>query len=341
MADVLSTTNKRAKKFSDFFPTPRFLELSKVGVAFSDQQIHVVEFKQSHHAGDLVLANYNRVDLPHGVILGGYIYDIPAVVSALKELRQKHPFDYARATLPEEKAYLFTVEVEREPFDSLRDRVAFVIEENVPVSLAKSVFDFDIIGNIKDKTLIRVAVSVLPTKVVETYIDIFESAGIVPVSFDVVSQALARAVIPNGDERTHLVVNIGDNKTGLYVDEDEVVQFSSTPAYGVTKDESGFKDLTNLKGEVRKVFAFWNTRLDSHGAPVKRIEKIIIAGRQAKNEEFVSLLMEDMETEYSLANVWVNTMSLYGDLPEMSFEESLEYGVTVGVALPEKEPRYV
>ncbi|MFZ2048869.1 MAG: pilus assembly protein PilM [Minisyncoccia bacterium] len=332
---------KRKRSFFDFFPTPRFLELSKVGVAFSDQNIHLVEFKKSHRAGDLSIDHYNAVALLTGVILGGYIYEQEALVKALRDLKSKHSFDYVRATLPEEKAYLFTTEVDKEPFDSLRDRVAFIIEENVPVSLAESVFDFEIIGNIKDKEQIRVAVSVLPLKAVETYIHVFEAAGITPVSFDVESQALARAIVPNGDERTQLIVNLEENKTGLYVVEDEIVQFSSTPAFGAVKDENGYRDLLALKSEMRKVFAFWNTKLGIDGAPGKKIEKILIAGRGAKDDNFVSALMEDMDIEYEVANVWVNAFSLFGDLPDISFEESLAYGVSVGVALPEKEPRYV
>ena len=341
MVQVLSKLNKHKSSFFDLFPTPRFLELTKVGVAFSDQDIHVIEFKKSYHKGELALAHYNSVVLADGVILGGNILNKPALIKALKDLKSKHFFNYVRATLPEEKAYLFTTEVDREPFESLRDRVAFTIEENVPVSLAQSVFDFDIIGNIKDKEQIRVAVSVLPTEAVETYIEVFESAGIIPVSFDVVSQALAKAIIKNGDMRPQLIVNLSENKTGLYVVEDEVVQFSSTPAYGVNKDANGYKDLNNLKGEMRKVFAFWNTTLDGRGSPVKKIEKIIIAGRGAKEDEFVSLLMEDMDIEYEISNVWVNATSLHGDLPEIPFGESLTYGMAIGVALPEKEPRYV
>ncbi len=336
-----SNVPKRKRNFFDFFPTPRFLELSKVGVAFSDQDIHVVEFKKSHRAGDLALDNYDSVVLPKGVIQGGYIYETEALVKALKNLKSKHSFDYVRATLPEEKAYLFTAVVDKEPFDSLRDRVAFIIEENVPVSLAESVFDFDIIGNIKDKEQIRVAVSVLPLKAVQTYTSIFESAGITPASFEVESQALARAVIPDGDERPQLIVNLGESKTGLYVVEDEIVQFSSTPAFGVIKDENGYKDLLSLKSEMRKVFAFWNTKTDTNGEPGKKIEKVLIAGRGAKDDKFVSSLMEDMDIEYEVANVWVNAFSLFGDLPDISFEESLTYGVAIGVALPEKEPRYV
>lgn len=338
---ALLNTPKKKKGFLDFFPTPSFLELSKVGLALSDEDIRLIEFKKSKKDGDLVLNCFECITLNRGVISSGYIYDKDAFIKAIKDLKKKYYFDFVRSTLPEEKAYLFVAEVDKEPFESLRDRVAFIIEENVPVSLAKSVFDFEIIGNIKGKEKLKVAVSVLPTKAVELYIDLYKSAGVSVASFEVESQALARAIIPNGDDRAILIVNLGENKTGLYVVEDEVVQFSSTPTFGVSKLGEEYKDLLNLKGEIRKVMAFWNTRLDTYGVPAKKIEKVFVTGRWAKDDKFVFALMDDMDIDYEVANVWVNALSLSGDLPSLSFDESLAYGVAIGMALPEKEPRYV
>ncbi|MES2214060.1 MAG: pilus assembly protein PilM [Patescibacteria group bacterium] len=332
---------KRKKGFFDFFPAPHFLFLTTVGVSLSDKELHLIEFRQSTHAGELVLSEWNEQPLPPGAISAGYINDIPAVVKAISELRKKNPFSYVRATLPEEKAYLFTVEVEKEPFESLRDRVAFTIEENVPVTLAKSVFDFDIIGETKGRSTIKVAVCVLPTKSVAFYTQIFQDAGATPISFDVESQAIGRAVIPAGDRRTHLIINIGEEKTGLYVVEDEVVQFSSTPPYGTRSDESGYTDLLSLKAEIRKVFAFWNTRLDKEGIPEKKIEKVLLTGAEAKKDDFINELMADIDVPYALANVWSNAFSVEEYPPDIPYDESLRYAAAIGAALPKKEPRYV
>lgn len=329
------------KSFWHFFPTPKILLLTTIGVSLSDKFVQFVEFNQSGDPGEMGIAHTAKISLPDGAVVAGYINDKEALSKAIKELHVKHNFYYVRATLPEEKAYLFTVEVDREPFESLRDRVAFTIEENVPVTISKSVFDFEIIGKTKGKEAVKVAVTVLPKKVVEMYLEIFAEANVMPISFDIESQAIARSVIPVGDKRAHMIINLDEEKTGLYVVEDEVVQFSSTPGFGVIEKDESYPDILNLKIEVRRLLAFWNTRLDNRGIPEKKIEKMIITGPGAKKEKFVLELMSGMDLEYALANVWCNAFSLDKYLPEISFDESLSYGASVGVALPPKEPRYV
>jgi len=342
MAKVsLTHTTKNKKGFLDFFPTPKFLLLSTVGLSFSDRGVQSVEFKQSPLPKQLVLAHSIEVPLPVGTIVIGYVHDKPTVVKVLSELKTKYSLHYVKATLPEEKAYLFTVEIQTEPFASLRDRVAFTVEENVPVSLTSSIFDFEIIGDAFGKSVIKVAVSVLPKKVVETYIEVCESAGLVPVSFEVESQAIARAIVKRGDSRPQLIVNMEDEKTGLYVVEDEVVQFSSTPAFGVRLVDGVYPDIVSLKNEIRKVFAYWNTRLDKEGKPQMRIERVLLTGRGAANKDFVRALMEDIDIEHVFANVWINALPQHNNTTSVDSPESLMYSAAIGVALPDKEPTYV
>ncbi len=185
------------------------------------------------------------------------------------------------------------------------------------------------------------AVTVLPSKVVEMYLGIFESAGLVPISFVIESQAMARSVIQRHDTRSYLIINLQEEKAGLYIVEDQVVQFTSTPSLGARKINDEYIDLQALKTEIRKVFAFWNTRLDNRGMPEKKIEKIIFVGPKATEEDFISRLMSNVDVEYSIANVWMNAFSIEKNLPDVSFAESLSFGSAVGVALPTKEPVYV
>jgi len=341
MSEVLPQQFKHHKGFLDLFPTPKFLFISSVGVALSDLAIQVMEFKNKGQNRHLSIKHAISVPLPAGAVVAGYVHDIPGLTNALTELHVRYGFEYFRATLPEEKAYVFTTEIDKEPFDSLRDRVAFTIEENVPTTLAKSVFDFEIIGKIKGKETIKVAVTVLPLKVVEMYLGIFDAAGLTPISFSIESQAIARAVVPRHDTRTYLIINLQEEKAGLYIVEDKVVQFTSTPGFGTRRDQNDYLDIQNLKTEIRKVFGFWNTRLDSRGIPERKIERVIFTGVGANQEEFILKLMNDVDVDYAVANVWENAFDIEQNLPEVSFNDSLSFAAAVGVALPTKEPVYV
>ncbi|MDZ4206016.1 MAG: pilus assembly protein PilM, partial [Patescibacteria group bacterium] len=218
----------KQKTFLDFFPAPEFLLLSTTGIAITDIDTKFVQLRRKIFGDRFELAHASKVDNPKGAVESGLINNSDELVSILKKLASHYNIRYARASLPEEKAYLFTVNINWVPPEGLKDAVAFIIEENVPMSLAESVFDFEIINENESAGEIKLAVSVLPENIVNAYVGLFESALITPVSFDLESQAIARAVIRRGDKRPHLIINLSLKKTGFYVVEEEVVQFSTT-----------------------------------------------------------------------------------------------------------------
>jgi len=328
--------------FFDFFPTPRFLLLSDTGIVISDKFIQIAEFREAHGSEQkFSLVSCGEALLPPGAVVSGAILNQEEVVRSLQGIKERYHLNFVHATLPEEKAYLFVAEFDRMPLEDLRDAVAFVLEENVPLTLAESIFYFDVINPSAKTSKMKVAVSVLQEKDVKVYVDTFESAGITPVSFDIESQAIARALILEGDTRTQLILNIQETKTGLYVVEDEVVQFSSTPSLGSRTNESGYVDLANLKSEIRKLFSFWKTHLDKQGIPQGKIERVLLVGEGASKEDFVTELMSGIDAPYALADVWANAFSIKKHLPEVPFETSLSYGAAIGAALPDKEHIYV
>lgn len=320
------------KDFLDFFPVPDFLRMSLTGINITDTSIQMVEFEKSvgRHG---VLKHCVEVELANGIVISGTIQDKEALIIALTELRKKYGLQYVRAILPEEKAYLFTTEVEKATPENLRDVVAFTIEENAPVLLKESTFDYEIVSAIPQSSKVRVAVTVLLTEVVETYVKCFEAAGLTPISFDIVSQAITRALVPRGDNGSYLIVNLGERTTGLYVAEQEITVWSSTLPFGIM-DMKKDSDVSRLKTEMRKLFAFWNTRIGTDGTQQERIQKIVFCGEGATEGEFISSLMSGIEIEYTLRNVWANAFSIDDQIPQIPFDESLKYGAAIGAVLP-------
>ncbi len=323
-------------KLFDIFPTPRFLTLTDAGVSISERTVRYISFKPSGR-GDLHIEYSGEIALPEGVVSQGEVKDKEKLVEVLSQLSRERGIRFVKATLPEERAYLFTTSVDRVPYKDLRDAVAFLIEENAPVSLSKSLFSFEILDNPGD---FKVAVSVLPTDVAQTYIETFEAAGLTPVSFDIESQAIARALVKRGDERAHLIIYLGHNRVGFYLVNDGVVQFSTTLSIDVADSENP-ETIKTLKLEIRKFFSFWSSKFDLNALPNQKVERIIIGGPWAKDEKLVSNIMSDVETPYSLGNVWINVSDIEKRLPDMTFEESLAYAAAVGAALRGGREEYV
>lgn len=321
------------KSFFDFFPTPEYLLLSTSGLVITDESIKFVRLERGLFGHSLSLSRYEKIPLLEGIVQSGFINDAEKLTAILKDLSFRHKFEYIHATLPEERAYLFSATIDKVPAQGLRDAVAFIIEENVPVSLANSVFDFDIVEEFPASNQIKVTASVLSRKVVDFYIQVFEAAGITPVSFDIESQAIAHAIIPKGDKSTQLVINLSALKTGFYVVEDGVVQFTTTLPYGAS-GESPYPHLSDLKGEMRKIFAFWSARNTGPDAPERKIEKALLTGAGALKNDFVTELMSECPVEYGTALAWTNAELDVATLPKEIYQDSLDYAAAIGVALP-------
>jgi Tfp pilus assembly PilM family ATPase len=182
---------------------------------------------------------------------------------------------------------------------------------------------------------VEVTVSVLPRKIVESYTEVFSLAGITPVSFDIESQAIARALVPTGDQSTWLIINIENKKTGFYVVEAGVVKFSTTLPYG-----SAGQNVSELKTEMRKIFAFWSSK-EAKPDALKKIDQVLLSGAGADNHKFVTELMNESSVEYGWGDPWVNMPTKSKGIPKELLSQATSYSSAVGLALPHPHRPYV
>ena len=201
-----------SRSFFDFFPTPKFLEMPSPGLSLSDNGIRFIEFTRSRHG--LVLKRFDFVPFAIPLIVSGVIQNSELLIKELEAFREKHNLRYIRTSLPEERAYLFTTEIASAQIDHIRTAIEFSIEENVPLSVSESVFDYTKIEqkNSESKKDLRVSVSVFPEQVVREYLEAFRSAGFEPMHFEIESQAIAKAVIGKDDHSTNIILHVGSEK---------------------------------------------------------------------------------------------------------------------------------
>lgn len=362
------STHIKHRIFNQFFPPPKFLDMPAVGLDISDDAVTALELVR--HKSAFAVGRFGRRLLPPGSIFGGYVHDKDAVVGELRKLKDTLKLDFVNASLSEEKAYLFKVKIPRVSPKEIRGVIEFKLEENVPIPARDTIFDYAVITqmghDIGDH--LDVGVTVLPTKVVDTYTELLDAADLVPLSFEIEAQAISRSVISKGDRDTYLVVNFGESKTGLFIVSDEVVHFTSTVAIGgshiteaiakylainideavrIKHEHAAFKDKRNvdlflslmnaisvLKDEMSKLSVYWNTHRDLTGELGKKITKIILCGRDSGLTGLVDYLALAFESPVEVSNVWRNTFSLDDALPPLSFDESLDYSAAIGLALP-------
>jgi Tfp pilus assembly PilM family ATPase len=376
--------------------------MSHVGVDISPTCIHIAEI--NHKGSHLELGKYGVFTLQAPINYAEPLISNQELVEGLKELQKKFHLDFVEVSIPEEQAYIFTTEVPQGSIETQKNHIELHLEENVPLTLADAVYDFHIIEKLntpiqsadnktttpesttsasttdmiaqvgkQDTHTVSISVSVVPRNIIDQYIELFEIAGMTPVSFLVENQALSKSIIKArsvtaSDMATKLIVHVGDRKSVLSVVSKGSVHFTSTVNIGSEdftsaimkefnvsreeairmKTEKGthqdnqstiFMSLINtasaLKDEIDHIVLYWQSHIGKHDQSNERaIGGVILSGRDALINGFKDYIHATVRLPAETANVWSNIYDLDKHIPHIQYIDSLDYAVAIGLALP-------
>jgi|SRR3989344_2532963 len=335
----MSVSIKKANKTNqhsvfDFFPTPRFLEMPAPGLSLSESGMHLIEFL--HTKKSVSVGKFAHKVFSGEWLRGGDVEDSAALTADLEKFRIEHDLHYIRASLPEEKAYLFSTVLGSEQVDNIHTALEFLLEENVPLTLAESVFDYHIGSTDSETGKTRVSVSVVAESSVQKFLDIFRAAGFVPLHFEIESQAITKALIASGDTRVSLILNVGVNKIGFYICDGRSVVFTSTIPFEEINDPKSLNEETAraIGEEIRKFSLFWQSQLDKASEKPRPVERFLILSPANIRNKLTVLLGQKFDVSFEEPDVWTNLFSTNEYIPPISRSDSHEYAVAVGLAMP-------
>lgn len=348
--------------YSRYFPTPSFLSMNSCAIDISDQSIKYGELKATSLG--FKLGRFGQVKIPSGVVVSGKIENEKELVSNLINLKARLGLNFIRVSLPEEQMYLFTLSIPKTKDADLKEMILLQIEEHVPLKASDTIFDYNIISE-NDKSFI-VEVVAIATSTIESYLSVFNKAGLIPLSFELEAQAIARAVIPKGDNHPIMIVDFGSSRTGVSIVHDGRVLFTTTIDIGgvnltnmiaknfsLTFDKaeemkrsyglSGYSNIDDifpiilngisvLRDELNKQYSYWTTHNDIN-VDNEQIDHIILCGGDANLSGLSNYLETSMNIKVENANAWINISEMKLSVPGMSFEESLGYVTVLGLAL--------
>ncbi|MCX6753177.1 MAG: pilus assembly protein PilM [Candidatus Nomurabacteria bacterium] len=349
--------------YNKFFPIPRFISQPSFGLDISDESIKYIEILQTHNG--LHIGHFGEKKIPPGVISSGKITNSTLLKEVLLSIKKEEGMKSVRVSLPEEQVYLFKINVPKEKNTNIREVIELSLEGYVPIPPSEIIFDYEIYN--EDEDIFEVQVSAVPKQVVESYISVFKDCNLNVPSFELEAQAAARALIKKDDMETYMIVDFGNERTGLSIISKGLVVFASTLdvggvmltkliekdfkisfaeaeqvklKYGLTRNvdkKDVFSVLLNgvsiLRDEIDKNFIYWHTHKDENGKDRPEIKKILLCGGDSNLIGLVEYLSITMHQKVEMADVWSNIVSHEKYIPTMSFEESLSYSTAIGLAL--------
>ena len=350
---------------ASLFTAPKFLAMPSIGLDVSVDALRFIELGGVKDR--LTVLRFATRNFPPGVVADGRVRDKKKLGDVIASLAQEYHLSFANIALPETQAYLANMHLPYVSPKEIRDAVELHLEEHVPIPVADAIFDYTIIDEAasRRKDALDIVVSVLPRSVVEDYLEIFRGTGIIPKSFEFESQAIARAIVPRGDNGTFFVVDIGKMVTGVFVVANGVVQFSASldigghqitqaieKAMGVPYEEAeglkvkygmvgGEKEaalhramlpaITDLRTRLVRHHSYWQTH---HGEKVGGdIERIYLTGGGANLKGIEEYLSAELNLKVAVANPWVNVCSFENFIPPLKLHESHGFSSAIGLAL--------
>lgn len=349
--------------FFRFFPPPSFLRMPITGIDISDEMIRYARLKETGHG--LEVDVYGERSIPKEAVMGGEIKNPELVRKTLKELAQKEGIPFACVSLPEEKAYVVQLRIPHMSRSEIRGSLELQFEEQIPIPVVDAVFDYDIIKETDEH--LEVGLFAMPRDTAEAYLSIFENTGIVPLGFRIESDAISRAVVPQGDKGTFMVIDFEHRKTSISIVSNQAVQFTSSlpigghalitsvaKSLGTSEDEARtlieekgvpLEDkenenifmalipvLSSLRDEINKHYMYWQTHNDQYGKERPRIDKLLLCGEGAMIQGIADYLSSGLHTTVELADTMVNIRSSKRYVPEMDYTDSFKYVTALGLA---------
>lgn len=344
------------------FPTPSFVRVPTVGLDFSDATMRFVSLEITQKG--IIPNRFADMAIPEGAMNGGRIVDSQKFVAFLKTVQKEHKLRYVHISIPESQAYSVTLSLDSAAIKDIRGAIELVIEDNVPLKVLETVFDYHILFSSEKELIVQVVA--MSESVAHAYYNAFIEAGIFPVSFELEGQAIGRAVVPNKDRGSYMVVDFGAHRTGIAVITNGTAMLTATLDFGGNmltqilakelkisiedaekmKREYGLtgvgehKDIFSilssgisvLKEEINRRYVYWQEKKNQIKS-FPQIETIYLCGGHSNLLGLDEYLSASLKIPVVQANPWVNCLSFDDVIPSMSKDTSMSYVTAIGLAL--------
>lgn len=281
------------------------LKTAAFGLEITDFHLRVVDLKKKN--GKTVLSALSCLEIAPGIVEAGEVKDgkklAEAIRSCIKKAKgQKIEKKYVVVSLPDDKAFLQVIQMPKISEKDLRSAVSFEAENYIPMPLAKACFDYQAIpdsgANLDHLDILIIA---FPKAMIEPYVDAIKEAGLIPIAFELESQAVARALVKDGfSEVPVLIINVGDAKTNLIVYAGYSLRISfSIPIsnkYFINTISKSLGIATKEAEAIKIVYGI--EKINSNVADTVQVEKVAEVPKRKKNQAVMEKQEKDQRAVF-------------------------------------------
>lgn len=307
------------------FPVPKFLKPPHIGISFSDNNIKAISVSGSHHRPNLKSI---IVPLEDGVVVGGKVLNKAQLVKKLSVVKEYFSTPFVIFTIPDELVYIFETEVPFTKGTNGYEAVAFTIEENVPLSLADTVFDFTPVkfSEVEDESRINIVVAASVKKEIENFTESINESGLTVFGALPESQAITNALVEKGSTEAFCIVHARRDRLGIYLVRGGVVHFATIR--NVLSDD--------YRGQFLDEYQKFLEYTERYGTDeLARVKTVYVCGDFEFGKKVVAAMSESngLLQNAKLANIWTNVLKIEEVTPSISYEDSLSFAGPVGSVL--------
>ena len=352
------------------FAPPRYLAPPLAGIDLSTSGVKAVLLVEDMKG--LILSKYSEARLPSGAFVDGEVVDHAVIVEALSTAARAIGVGTANAALPESKSFIFETSASGSNNSEWRTAVEQRLEELIPLSPQET--DFDLIevgrGDRGDALLTGVGFA---RRIVDDTLSVFDNANISVQALEEETFAIARALLPRGDQSTTLIIDIGKTTTKISIVAKRIPRFSTTIGigghaltlavqkyFGVTetearrvKSERGIvpaqgneeylaamlSTVSAIRDEIARRLEYWQGTVTQNSAH-EPVSAAVLCGGNASIRGLPEYLEGALQIPVRVGDAFNNLASRDAWIPQLDHTESLAYATAIGLALYDHAQNY-
>jgi len=335
-----------------------------VGIDFGTHSVKAVELANIESTPRLI--NFGSQATPQGVINSEDKRDQKRLADVVKKLYKDSKIKNKQivVALPEFSVFTRFLEFPGVKKEELKDAVFYEAKQYIPVPIEEVRMSYVPIGFNESKNAPRVLLVAAPLKVIETYINITEMAGLEVVAIETESVALGRAMFRATNQKHIVMLDFGANSTDMSIMMDGYLVFSQSISIGsdsltqaiVNKFNFEYNQAEEYKRNYGvtpnvlegKIYEVLSPIMESIMLEVSRgIEfyknktlspaptEYLLTGDGALLPGLAEYISNALHVNASIANPWVN-IAVNNKFKDIISKSGPSYSVAIGLALKDE-----